>query len=466
MTAGTTAQTREKQMKKAILAMLLMGFLGCTYIKTAVRQAYLVSQKTHVPRQYTNKHLLDHDTFFVIGRILAGPLPMNHELAVVALSDAFVPGEVVDVNHQLIPGSLYVLNLPAGDYHILVVGDLDHDGQYDGNEVLGERLISVDAQYAPERVMLGLDIEVYAGHLPQIASFRFKVPDLSLHARDIPYLLTDEMFSQRMASVGFYEPATFMEAAPLMFYPLDNEGDSKVPIIFVHGIKGSPRDFGEIISKLDRNRFRPWLFYYPSGANLSQISEVFYRLCLSASGLLFKDTPLIIVAHSMGGLIVREALNRSARDRVDNQVRQFITISSPLGGHPSARDATLAPVIIPSWRDMDPNGPFIQRLHRIPLPRCLAYHLFFTFGDRATLRVGENSDGVVPLSSQLMAAAQVEAMDIHGFNATHVGVLSDDAAIERLLYIIRRLEPSRLSASPLALLGCYGIAPGMGLAVP
>ena len=59
------------------------------------------------------------------------------------------------------------------------------------------------------------------------------------------------------------------------------------------------------------------------------------------------------------------------------------------------------------------------------------HQLIFTYHNSGTLKLGENSDGVVPLSSQLHPDAQRQASGQFGFNSTHTGVLKDEDAIRR-----------------------------------
>lgn len=64
----------------------------------------------------------------------------------------------------------------------------------------------------------------------------------------------------------------------MMFYALEEDIGYKIPVIFVHGINGSPREFAEIVKYLDRRLYRPWFFYYPSGNDLGQLSEDYSRM--------------------------------------------------------------------------------------------------------------------------------------------------------------------------------------------
>jgi len=243
--------------------------------------------------------------------------------------------------------------------------------------------------------------------------------------------LDDEIFSSDMTALGLYEPRSFLERAPSLLYALEEEDLRRIPVIFVHGISGGPRDFAALLAKLDRSRYQPWFFYYPSGASLGAMGEAFHRLLL-AEGSPVRGGPLVIVAHSMGGLVAREALDRCSDAAEEVRVARLITIAAPFGGYPGAA-GTLGPVRVDSWQDLVPDSAFIAQLHRRPLPSGLEFDLFFTYGDTRRVRLGENSDGVVPLASQLSSAAQDEAAFQFGLNDTHTGVLRDAGAIERIL---------------------------------
>ena len=46
-----------------------------------------------------------------------------------------------------------------------------------------------------------------------------------------------------------------------------------MPILFVHGIGGHPQEFTTLVAALDRERFQPWFYLYPSGFGLDGISS-------------------------------------------------------------------------------------------------------------------------------------------------------------------------------------------------
>lgn len=397
--------------------------------------------------QKVYKHMLARDTFYVFGVLRTDLQSNGRPVAVIALSDRFSRDEVVDVSHGCGFNTYYGLNLPEGDFRLLVACDRNGDGQYTSAEVVGERQVSLHSQSADDRVKGGIDIEFGANTATTApAGLSVAVRNAALPAESCFFpkgtlrTLDDPIFSPEMAELGLYEPAAFLERAPMMFYALDEEIGYRVPVIFVHGIGGSAREFAPIIERLDRTKYQPWFFHYASGSDLTQLSAMFYRLFISGKVIPLDRMPVVIVAHSMGGLVVRDALNRSTGAPGENTVARLITIATPFGGHPGAARSRNAPVVIPSWRDLDPQSRFIRELHSRPLPASLRHHLFYAFGDERSVRVGETSDGVVPLSSQLDPAAQRESAVQFGFNATHVGVLNDPALIERVLQVIAEVK--------------------------
>ena len=56
-------------------------------------------------------------------------------------------------------------------------------------------------------------------------------------------------------------------------YFLEPYAKDKTPVLFVHGIGGSPRDLEDIIAALDRRRFQPWLMNYPSGLDIRALGD-------------------------------------------------------------------------------------------------------------------------------------------------------------------------------------------------
>jgi hypothetical protein len=132
----------------------------------------------------------------------------------------------------------------------------------------------------------------------------------------------------------------------------------------------------------------------------------------------------------MGGLVVRQfMLNHGAQFP---QLDQFVSISTPWGGESAAViGVEHSPAVVPSWRDMQPEGEFLQRLFARPLPPTVTHTLLFGHrGGYSLLR--PTTDGTVTLASQLRPEAQAGAHLVMGFDEDHVSILAAPAVMEQV----------------------------------
>jgi uncharacterized alpha/beta hydrolase family protein len=260
---------------------------------------------------------------------------------------------------------------------------------------------------------------------------KYRVLDASLLAAGDVLALGDARFGPEHAGMGMWEPTKYALAQHPGVYMLAPYEAGKVPVLFVHGMVGYPREFESLIAGLDRKRFQPWVFMYPSGYPLATLAS---SLDVIVDGLAAKHgiERMCVVAHSMGGLVARRFLGEHVK-RKAHAVRGFVTLDSPLHGMASAAMGTkFAPAVVPSWYDLDPHGPFITKLYEHALPDEIEYQLLFGFDD------GGHSDGVVELTSQLRVEAQGEAEVVLGFRATHTGILKSKAAAAQVQAALRR----------------------------
>jgi pimeloyl-ACP methyl ester carboxylesterase len=234
--------------------------------------------------------------------------------------------------------------------------------------------------------------------------------------------LDDERFDEQNGYFGLYQPVAYFERVNGFVYMLEEYDPGKIPIIFVHGIGSTPKDWQNIVEGLDRKHFQPWFFYYPSGLRLETIAEVFHDTFLSTKAV--RIDRMVIAAHSQGGLVVREAMNICDVRERGNVPRLFISICTPYGGVDMAAAAVAhSPVIIPSWIDLASDSAFINALHRRDLPRGMTFNLFFAYGGSHFLKLGPDDDGTISLKSQLNPSAQKEAAQIRGFDEKHSDIL-------------------------------------------
>ncbi|MCB9612837.1 MAG: alpha/beta fold hydrolase [Sandaracinus sp.] len=213
---------------------------------------------------------------------------------------------------------------------------------------------------------------------------------------------------------------------------VDTTSPERVPVVFVHGILGHASEFRDAVAALDRTRYVPWVFQYPSGLPLGEQAERF-AAALREMRSRERAKRVCVVAHSMGGLVSRAMLARLAtRDDDVPEVPLFVTLASPLAGHAGASaGVAMAPVIVPSWEDLEPGSPFLASLYETPLSERTRYALFFAFASTSAWS-GAPGDGVVTLESQLRPEAQGEADWVRGFGAEHAGIVRDATALGAL----------------------------------
>ena len=165
----------------------------------------------------------------------------------------------------------------------------------------------------------------------------------------------------------------------------------KIPVLFVHGINGTPTNFRYLVEHLDRTKYQPWLYYYPSGVRLSGIADHLDQT-MKALQLQHGFMQYHVIAHSMGGLVSRGFLLRNQSGQSRPRVPLYITISTPWAGHKAAETGVnYAPAVVYVWNDMAPQSAYLTDLffsnhngvqaHR-PLPAGVQHHLLFGYKHR------------------------------------------------------------------------------------
>jgi len=244
--------------------------------------------------------------------------------------------------------------------------------------------------------------------------------------------IDDPKFTDAVAGDSLWRPYDFVVNVGPGVYFMEKYDAKKIPVLFVHGINGQPGNFKSLIARLDRNKYQPWVYYYPSGGHLDAIADHLDQT-MKALQLQYGFTKHHVVAHSMGGLVSRGFLLRNQTAQSRAKIPLYITIATPWGGHKSAASGVkYAPAVVRVWNDMVPDSPYIHSLffadsgnqnHR-HLPAGIKHHLLFAFkGDGGN----ECTDGTVTVASQMDVNAQSDAVRLYGYDETHMSILDSEA---------------------------------------
>ena len=115
-----------------------------------------------------------------------------------------------------------------------------------------------------------------------------------------------------------------------------------------------------MIESMDKKKFQAWVLFYPSALELKHLSDGMYDT-LNVMQRTFKPKKVLLVAHSMGGLVATAAVERYNDESPHDYLKLFVTIASPLGGMSSAKlGVEYAPTVMPCWEDLAPGSDFFN----------------------------------------------------------------------------------------------------------
>ena len=249
---------------------------------------------------------------------------------------------------------------------------------------------------------------------------------IELHMGEVAQL-DDQRFDPSSGPMGMWQPYEFFEKYGSGIFMLEEYAEDKTPVLFIHGMSGHPREFATLVEGLDPELYQAWVLQYPSGSRIQVVVDALRRV-LDSMRAKRNFERLCIVAHSVGGLVAHQLVRDQAASGTQRYIRFLGTLSSPLGGIPSAdKGVKMAPEVVPSWRDVGPNSAFIQSLFDRPFPPDVHYALYFGYGNSS-----KATDGVVTIKSQLPRPAQDDASVVSGFADSHTGILRNAGMVQQL----------------------------------
>ncbi len=245
--------------------------------------------------------------------------------------------------------------------------------------------------------------------------------------------LDDNIFKRDNASIGLWKPLEFFKNIGGGVYTLEKFDKRKIPVLFVHGMNGTPLDFVSIINKLDKNKFQALVYYYPTGINLNYSVDIL-KTVFDYIRNKYQIKKTLIVSHSMGGLVSRGFIN-IYKDKLEIPI--LITISTPWNGQKFAKlGEDYIKYLPPSFLNMIPGSVYQKKILEDSFPKNLKHHLLFGYNGKSSLVLEKSNDGTISLSSQLFEKAQNQSFEVYGFNENHISILKSKKVINKINTIL------------------------------
>jgi len=393
------------------------------------------------------------------------------------------------------------------DYDLIPADELDVRGKFVvprlTREGAGAALVAVRREQAPQIPLRFAPPRVYTAatavarfaerkceiqFIDPLASETVSISGrtLPLHA-DFTAPIALGLSREHPEKIGFaamLNPEKFAHIAQLVqVQPYD---PNKIPVVFVHGLQDTPVAWVPMVNALWadpvlRRNYQVCVFSYPSGYPV-QYSALLLRRELEAFDRTFHHhRSIVLVGHSMGGIISRLMISDSDGDRLWRyffgkppaetklsseikalleegfifkprpDVARVIFISTPHRGSVIAqnsigrigsslirksvrymnasRQILQASVVqedptvlklnrLPNSIDtLSPNDPFVKEMNTLPMTNRIPYHSII--GDRGRGDTPNSSDGVVPYWSSHLGRAESEKIVPCGHGAEH-----------------------------------------------
>ena len=326
----------------------------------------------------------------------------------------------------------FMIYVPEGRYVIYTACDIDNDSIFETDEVSGVYNEGEEIFVENGEIKKDIDITVSKKNNGKILFPRelaieddFNTPVYTGGNGKIKKIY-DEMFYPDKAASGWWTPSSFMKEYGANIYFIEAYDPKKIPVLFIHGAKGSPQDWVYFLIRLDRNRYQPWFFYYPSGMRLSLSSKILYEK-LAELQKKFGFPVICITAHSMGGIVARAMLTDHNFSKSTHFVKLYISLATPWTGYMSA-DTGMAYSFkkLPSWYDLGRTSSFIKRVVGIKLPPHVSYYLFYGKQDQ------------VSKGTAIDERVFSEAKEHVGFQCDHQTILSDRDVYDQYKEILKK----------------------------
>ncbi len=358
-----------------ILGFLVFVFPSCSYLSVSEKDAYQPN--------YSQQDTAHNNTCVIMGSIndnskepftrmiLAYPVDSKN----IKFRDFVILGK----------SSEFMLYLPAGKYLLLLLRDSNNDDLFEKTEITGVFQNGNPIHLQEGDVVNSITLQKKIEGIPLSDEFQIMLDQQSNFYQaenGQTRRIYDAVFSRDNADVGIWSPSRFMSSFGANLYLEAPYDPGKIPVFFVHGSNGSPQDWVYFRIRLDKTRYQPVYFYYPSGMRLPLIAKILNeQLWNFKKKTGFKQAGL--VAHSMGGLITHELLTTHGLEEYRKLFKLYVTFATPWSGFESADKAMdTAPIKLPFWTDVASRSMFLKKLMNKSLPEEIDHYLFYGKADK------------------------------------------------------------------------------------
>jgi len=171
-------------------------------------------------------------------------------------------------------------------------------------------------------------------------------------------------------------------------YALDSEGEfytEKEPLLLVHGLEGGPKDFQAVVNRLRGSaEYQLHVAAYPDFSLRTSVNgKDFAAELRRLIHVVGTGRDITIVAHSMGGIVTRQALNDLV---TEGQIGEFgrirvFAVDTPWHGYPGPEDGLVMsfarPFLPAGLQDMRAVSPMFHHLYSVELPDSVKLRLVF-----------------------------------------------------------------------------------------
>lgn len=214
--------------------------------------------------------------------------------------------------------------------------------------------------------------------------------------------LTAGAMAQDIPSIGpdlslFDEDKNLRPGKKARLFAVVEEGEtvdySKEPMILVHGIRGNPEDMQVILNHYRGTAYQPYVLAYADFKRRTSLNgEDFHEELMTLKQVLPESAGLVIIAHSMGGIVSRKALSLLQEDNGFGSIRCY-TADTPWHGFDGPGDHGIdgvkmkfASVFLPEGLiDMRAKSDFLKQQAEATLASNIELDIVFaTSGDQAS----------------------------------------------------------------------------------